>query len=103
MDFIDLLEPLEFEWDEGNKDKNWLKHQILTEECEQVFTRNEFITFQDAKHSFKEPRYVLFGKNDSGIILTIAFTIRHRKIRIISARSSSNKESIIYEEETGFT
>jgi len=99
MDIIDLPEPLEFEWDEGNKHKNLLKHRISIEECEQIFGRDDFITFTDTKHSYKEPRYVIFGKNKQEKILSIAFTIRGRKIRIISARPAGNRERKLYEEE----
>jgi len=26
-----------FEWDRGNRTKNWIRHGIKTEECEEVF------------------------------------------------------------------
>jgi len=29
--------PKEFIWDKGNKDKNWIKHKVTNEECEEVF------------------------------------------------------------------
>lgn len=32
-----LPEVLEFEWDEGNKQKNWIKHHVKDEEAEEPF------------------------------------------------------------------
>jgi uncharacterized DUF497 family protein len=52
----ELPSPLAFEWDEGNRDKNKLKHDVNTNECEEVFFDNPLITY-DAEHSVKEDRY----------------------------------------------
>ena len=32
-----IRKPIEFLWDEGNQQKNWLKHKVKTKECEEVF------------------------------------------------------------------
>jgi uncharacterized protein len=81
-----------FEWDKGNKDKNWIKHRITIKEAEEVFFNKPQSVFDDIKHSQKEKRYTIVGKNNSGKLLTVFFTLRNNKIRIISARNQSKKE-----------
>jgi len=44
-----------------------------------------------------ECRCVALGQNDFADLITVIFTIREEKIRVISARIMSKKERIIYE------
>ena len=37
MDLRKLLQITGFQWDQGNLEKNWLKHGVSPLECEQVF------------------------------------------------------------------
>lgn len=92
-----LPEPVEFEWDKGNVDKNWAKHKVAVQEIEQVFYGEESFIFEDAKHSTTEKRYALFGKTEQGRTLSIVFTIRREKVRVIMARNMSRKERRDYE------
>lgn len=93
-----LSEPLEFEWDKGNIDKNFKKHKLSNKEIEQVFIsgKRKFI-FEDQKHSAREKRYGIFGKTDDGKLLSIVFTLRKDKVRAITARPMSKKERRSYE------
>lgn len=88
-----------FEWDEGNIEKNWLKHQVSKYECEEVFFNHPLLTAGDPKHSKSEQRYYVLGQTDLGRLLFMAFTIRNGKIRVISARDMSRKEKRKYYEE----
>ncbi len=88
-----------FDWDEGNSMKNWIRHQVLMGECEQVFFNEPIIVFEDIKHSQVESRWYLLGKTDSERFLFIVFTIREKLIRIISARDMNKKERKIYNEQ----
>ncbi|HUW21215.1 MAG TPA: BrnT family toxin [Candidatus Bathyarchaeia archaeon] len=90
--------PVKFDWNEGNKEKNWHKHRVDFRECEQVFFNQPLKIFYDKKHSQKEPRFVAFGKTDKNRKLMIVFTLRVNRIRIISARNQSRKEGKIYEQ-----
>ena len=92
-----LQECTGFEWDEGNKNKNWIKHRVSNSECEQIFFNHPLIVHIDSKHSNMEERYYALGITDVGRKLFIVFTIRNKKIRIISARDMSRKERRIYE------
>lgn len=87
-----IPEPIAFEWDKGNKDKNWIKHNISNKEAEQVFKNIPIFYEGDFKHSHFEKRYMCLGKTDKNRKLFISFTIRKQKIRIISARDQSKKE-----------
>ena len=88
-----------FEWDQWNKDKNWDKHGVSSEEAEQVFINQSVRIYKDAKHSQTEDRYSALGKTLNGRHLYIAFTVRNELIRIISARPMSKKERKLYENE----
>lgn len=86
-----------FDWDDGNRDKNRLKHNVLNGECEDVFFNQPLIIVSDTKHSKKEKRYAAFGVTDGGRKLTIIFTQRGDLIRVISARDMNSKERRFYE------
>ena len=45
-----------FQWDDGNIDKNLLKHNVENWECEQVFFNEPLIILDDSKHSLSEDR-----------------------------------------------
>jgi len=86
-----------FQWDEGNIDKNLLKHQVQNWECEQIFFNEPLIILDDLKHSLAEKRWAAFGQTDAGRFLTIIFTKREKLLRVISARDMSRKERKFYE------
>ena len=97
---IELLQECSgFQWDEGNKNKNWIKHQVTNNECEQIFFNQPLIVNYDIKHSYMEQRFYTLGQTDLGRRLFVVFTIRNKKIRIISARDMSKKEREIYGEQ----
>ena len=52
---ITLKEPLEFDWDEGNIEKN-KKHNVSYFEAEQSFFDSSKVIIEDDKHSVTESR-----------------------------------------------
>lgn len=58
------------------------------------------VVADDLAHSAVEPRYYVLGQTDAGRRLFIVFTIRRRRIRIISARDMSPKERRAYRDQT---
>ncbi|MBI2049549.1 BrnT family toxin [Candidatus Roizmanbacteria bacterium] len=92
-----LPKPLSFQWDKGNIDKNFKKHNLTNKETEEIFCNKYLKTFKDVKHSQKENRFVALGVTDKKRMLYVVFTIRDQKIRIISARDVSKKERRFYE------
>jgi len=85
-----------FDWDEGNAEKNWIKHRVSPSESEQVFFNRPLFISADTKHSKEERRYYVLGQTNEDRLLFISFTIRNRLIRVISARDMSRKERRIY-------
>lgn len=90
--------PVEFEWDKNNAEKIENKHEINPAECEEVFFNMLLMLKPDIKHSRAEVRYQTLGKTNAKRLLFIVFTIRSRKIRVITARYASRKERRIYHE-----
>ena len=88
-----------FDWDEGNKQKNWEKHQVDYTECEEVFFNKPLLIDDDTNHSFQEQRYYVLGRTDIERTLFLVFMVRNNKIRVISARDQSKKERKIYEQQ----
>ncbi|KQC15222.1 MAG: hypothetical protein APR63_12450 [Desulfuromonas sp. SDB] len=95
--YILLQECIGFEWDQHNVEKNWEKHNVTPLECEQIFFNQPLVIADDTKHSQTEQRFYVLGKTDLGRKLFVVFTIRKKKIRIISARDMNKKEKRSYE------
>ncbi len=100
-DCLDIENIVGFDWDDGNLLKNELKHGLKWQEIEEVFFNEPLVLLRDCKHSSeKEKRCLALGYIDSGKLLSVVFTIRGDKIRVISARAMSKKERKFYEENT---
>jgi len=91
-----LKDCIGFDRDGGNLEKNWILHQVSQSECEQVFFNEPKIVRDDVMHSHIENRWFLLGQTDSKRLLFVVFTIRYKRIRVISARDMSKKERSYY-------
>ena len=96
MDMNKLLKATVFEWDDGNIDKNWIKHGVSPAECEQMFFNQPLVVADDDIHSGQEDRFYALGRTDANRLLFAVFTIRKNMIRVISARDMSAKERKVY-------
>jgi len=96
MDVVTLPGFEGFDWDQGNVEKNWLAHRVTPQEAEQVFFNSPLIVASDKKHSRAENRYFVLGQTDEDRVLFIAFTMRKKLIRVISARDMNRKERKVY-------
>jgi uncharacterized DUF497 family protein len=97
MNDADSLPEFEgFDWSGGNAEKNWATHAVTPLEAEQVFFNRPMYCAHDASHSKNEKRYYVLGQTDDGRELFISFTMRLRRIRVISARDMSKKERKVY-------
>lgn len=85
-----------FQWDAGNRDKNWIKHRVAAGECEQLFFNQPLIAASDEKHSRSEERFYALGQTNQGRLLFVVYAIRGRHIRIISARDMNEREREVY-------
>ena len=90
----------EFDWDEANIEKNWIKHQVYWKETEEVFLNQPILTFEDTKHAETEKRFIVLGKTNKKRLLHVVFTVRNKKIRVICARDQNRKERKTYESQT---
>jgi uncharacterized DUF497 family protein len=85
-----------FEWNAGNSPKIWERHRVTPGECEDLFFNQPLVVGSDQKHSAEKERLYALGQTDAGRLLFVAFTVRGRLIRVISARDMSRKERRIY-------
>ncbi|PIQ08409.1 MAG: hypothetical protein COW71_11895 [Ignavibacteriales bacterium CG18_big_fil_WC_8_21_14_2_50_31_20] len=88
-----------FQWDEGNIEKNWIKHQVSHIECEQIFFNEPLIIADDVKHTQKEKRWFALGRTELDRKIFVVFIIRKNLIRAISARDMNKIEKRKYDEE----
>jgi uncharacterized DUF497 family protein len=95
-EMISLPEFEGFDWSGGNAEKNWRKHRAAPSEAEQVFLNLPLMVAADAGHSDSEQRYFILGRTDEGRELYVVFTLRGRRVRIISARDMSRQERKVY-------
>src|SRR3989338_1348206 len=86
-----------FDWDRSNIQKNWKRHRVAFYECEEIFLRAPII-LPDLKHLNVEPRFFALGRTVQERWLTVVFTVRKNRIRVISGRDMSRKERKAYEE-----
>ena len=87
-----------FEWDEGNSGKNEHKHGVTDREAEEIFFNEPLIIGRSPRRA-PEVRYAALGKTYGSRLLAVVFTIRSKRIRVISARPMSKKERKVYEAE----
>ena len=91
------MDETSFEWDEIKNLLNQQKHHVSFEEAQYVFFDKQRVIAEDLEHSAVEKRYFCFGRVNSGV-LTVRFTYRQNKIRIIGA-GYWRKGKKIYEKE----
>jgi uncharacterized DUF497 family protein len=87
---------MEFEWDEDKNLINISKHGVSFYRAQNAFFDPDRIIHEDITHSGAERRFFCFGFDGDGVV-TIRFTIRANKIRIIGA-GYWRKGRKIYEE-----
>ena len=87
-----------FEWDPKKARRNLNTHGVSFDEASTAFSDPLSLTIDDPLHSEDEERFVLLGQSLKGRLLVVVHTERENRIRIISARSATNKERLSYEE-----
>jgi len=78
------MDKANFEWDEAKNQENQKKHHVAFELAQYAFADPCRVIAEDLTHSQNEKRYYCFGKVGEGVI-TVRFTNRVNKIRIIGA------------------
>lgn len=87
----------DFEWDSSKDKLNQEKHGVSFALAQLAFLDHNRIILEDLEHSYSEKRYYCLGKVSDGI-MTVRFTYRKSKIRIIGA-GYWRKGKKIYERE----
>lgn len=73
-----------FEWDEGKNNENIRKHRVDFTTAQYAFIDSRRVVAEDIAHSKAEKRYYCIGWVKGGV-LTVRFTYRGNRIRIIGA------------------
>ena len=103
---------MEFEWDENKNQSNQQKHDISFEEASEIFRYPTYEIADTSKgltlpfegracmprQDYGEVRCIGIGRNNQMLVLTVVFTDRESRIRIISARRSNKNERKLYYE-----
>ncbi len=97
---VDFDAVVGFEWDDGNRRKSEVKHDVSQAEAEEIFFNSPLLIASDDKHSDQERRYLALGQTHAARVLTVVFTLRQggALIRVISARDQHRKERQLYEQ-----
>ena len=88
---------MEFEWDLAKEQANIEKHGHSFSEAIEAFRDPMGVQLADRKHSAQESRFYWVGKASSGKILTVWFTRRGEKIRIIGCADWRKFRSFYHE------
>lgn len=91
------MESDEFEWDDGKAEANLRKHKISFREARRVFDDPFAFIEQDLSEDYGEERLVATGRVE-GLLLTVVYTERGDRVRIISARKANSDEQRAYDQ-----
>lgn len=84
-----------FEWDEDKNKKNIEKYGVSFQTASLVFSDSNRVELLDEAHTtLEEERFVTIGMVNN--VLSVVFTERKDKTRIISARKANKKELRTY-------
>jgi len=89
----------DFEWDPRKAASNLTKHGVSFVEAVTVFRDPQARIVPDPRHSVGEERLAILGQSERGRLLSVMFTERGTRIRLISARKATRRERNDYEED----
>jgi uncharacterized DUF497 family protein len=89
---------MEFEWDTEKAANNLAKHGVSFHDAATVFGDPLGVTYFDPDHSEDEDRFLTVGHTSAGELLVVAHADRGDRVRIISARRATRRESQQHEE-----
>lgn len=84
-----------FEWDDAKAAANWAKHGVSFVAATRVFDDLFAVERSDDRFDYGEPRFIIVGRVGERL-LTVAYTLRGERIRIISARYAEPREAREY-------
>jgi uncharacterized DUF497 family protein len=81
----------EFEWDEAKAEANLRKRKISFQQAQSVFDDIFAVVEQDLTEEYGESRFLATGMV-GGLVITVVYTERGERFRIISARRATSYE-----------
>ena len=91
---------MQFEWDESKAESNFAKHNVPFDKATLAFDDRFRSMVADKRKDYGEPRWILVGLSE-GRLLTVVWTPRGEKIRLISARGANQREKRDYKKQNG--
>lgn len=86
---------LDFEWDDAKAAANFRKHGVTFEQAAYAFRDPFAVEWIDERAAYGEERVILLGMS-GGQILSVLYTERGERLRIISARRATKHEKDNY-------
>jgi len=90
---------LKFEWDDAKAQANLGAHGVSFDLAKTVFKDPFAIERLDDREDYGEERFVIIGRAEGNVLLFVAFTEREERIRVISARRTTQYEQDNYFEQ----
>ena len=87
---------LEFEWHNAKAEANLNAHGVSFDWAKTVFKDPFAIERLDDRENYGEERFVIIGRAAGNILLFVAYAEREERIRIISARRTTQYEEDDY-------
>jgi len=87
---------LEFDWHGAKAEANLQAHGVSFELAKTVFKDPFAIGRVDDREDYGEERFVIIGMAEGHVLLFVAYTEREERIRIISARRTTQREQDDY-------
>ena len=85
----------DFEWDPAKAEANLRKHGVTFDFATGVFSDPHRIEQTDEADYDGELRELIIGRAEE-FVLYVVYTMRHEKVRIISARRATRREYLEY-------
>jgi len=81
---------VEFDWNQHNSD-HIARHCVSPQEAEDALTDPDRLAVPAYKGSDGEPRWAVVGSTKTGRILSVVFTLRGTKCRVVTAYEAPSK------------
>ncbi len=91
------MESNDFEWDDAKAEANRRKHKIRFHAAIRVFDDPLVLILQDLSEDYGEDRFLATGLVED-LLMTVTYTERGDRIRIISARKAHANERRTYDQ-----
>jgi uncharacterized protein len=84
---------VEFDWDDANR-QHIARHGISSEEAEEAVTIEPLDA--DVQSHESEPRVLCLGRTKSGRLLTVLYTERGGRVRVVTAYDMKKSQQRLY-------